>query len=77
MSIPSQLPPIVPSTFATGPTPTKAATPTAPAANTSAGSKAGNTGNTSSTTNANAALAADDGDWPDDSALGGNVDTTA
>lgn len=74
MSIPSQLPPIVPSTFATSPTPTKAATPTAPAASTSAGGKAGNTG---STTNANAALAADDGDWPDDSALGGNVDTTA
>jgi hypothetical protein len=74
MSIPSQFPPVVPSTYATSPTPTKAATPTAPAANASAGSKAGNT---NGTTNANAALAADDGDWPDDSALGGNVDTTA
>jgi len=71
MSIPSNLPPITPTTF---PTSVKPTAPTTPAANTSSASK---TGSTNSASNANAAVEADAGDWPDDSALGGNVDTTA
>jgi hypothetical protein len=69
MSISSQLPPITPTTYAT---PTKPST-----TNALASGPANKTQTPAPKDAAAAAVAEDDGDWQDDSALGSKLDTTA